>query len=274
MSELAERLGYRSTDRLVILSADLLGSSHAANVAVFDALRRGLATSASLVVPCAWSRQAAASYRGEDVGIELTVNAPDEVLRWGPITQAPSLLDGDGGFPRTIVDLWDHADLDELRRECRAQLERAILWGFAVSHLATHLDALLLRPEFFDVYLDLALEYSLPVRLGTPGLDESAGFPARQLAADEGIVFPEQSLAVRGGRGGLERALANLEPGVTELYLQPAIDTPELRALDPDWSARVDDLDALTADSGVRALIERGAITPVGWSALRDLQRR
>jgi predicted glycoside hydrolase/deacetylase ChbG (UPF0249 family) len=273
MSELAERLGYRPTDRLVIISANLLGSSHAANVGVFDTLRQGLATSASLLVPCPWARQAAADYRGEDVGIELTVNAPDEVLRWGPITQAPSLLDGDGGFPRTVVDLWDHADLDELRRECRAQLERAILWGFAVTHLATHLDALLLRPEFFDVYLDLAVEYSLPVRLGAPGLDESAGFPARQLAADEGVLFPERSIGVRGGRGGLERALAALEPGVTELYLRPAIDTPELHAVDPEWSTRVDDLHALTTDSNVRALMERGAIIPIGWSALRDVER-
>ena len=37
--------------------------------------------------------------------------------RWGPITQAPSLLSGDGGFPRSIDDLWEHADPEEVRRE-------------------------------------------------------------------------------------------------------------------------------------------------------------
>ena len=93
------------------------------------------------MVPAPWARDAAAQYRGEDIGVGLTLNAEHDLYRWGPITHAPSLLDGDGGFPRTAADLWDHADLDEVRRECRAQLERAIYWGFDVSHLDAHLDA-------------------------------------------------------------------------------------------------------------------------------------
>ena len=110
--------------------------------ACYDALRDGVATSASLMVPAPWAREAAARYRGEDVGVHLTLNAEHDLYRWGPITHAPSLLDGDGGFPRTVDDLWDHADLDEVRRECRAQIERAIVWGFDVSHLDSHLAAL------------------------------------------------------------------------------------------------------------------------------------
>ena len=53
-------------------------------------------TSAGLMVPCPWARDAAAAYRGEDVGVHLTLNAEWERFRWGPITHAPSLLDGDG----------------------------------------------------------------------------------------------------------------------------------------------------------------------------------
>src|SRR5581483_11967928 len=127
VTELAERLGYPPDAKLVIVNCDDLGSSRSANVAVYDAMRNGLATSASLMVPCPWARDAAAQYRGEDVGVHLTLNAEWETYRWGPITHAPSLLDGDGGFPRTVEDTWDHADLDEVRRELRAQLERAIL---------------------------------------------------------------------------------------------------------------------------------------------------
>src|SRR5271155_5618854 len=158
---LVEQLGYPATTALLIITADDLGSSHAANVGVYEALRDGLATSAALMVPGPWAREAASRYRGEDVGVHLTLNAEYDLVRWGPITQAPSLLDGDGGFPRTAADLWDHADLDEVRRECRAQLERAIYWGFDVSHLDAHLDAVQLKPEFFDVFLDLAEEFRL-----------------------------------------------------------------------------------------------------------------
>ena len=84
------------------------------------------------MVPCPWARDAAAMYRGEDVGVHLTLNSEWSNYRWGPITHSPSLLDGDGGFPRTVEDVWDHADLDEVRKECRAQVERAIYWGFDV----------------------------------------------------------------------------------------------------------------------------------------------
>ncbi len=126
MTSLAEALGFAPDARVLILNADDLGLSHAANVGSYEALRSGLVTSASLMVPCPWAREAASRYRGEDVGVHLTLNAEHERYRWGPITQAPSLLDGDGGFPRTVDDLWDHADLDEVRRELRAQVERAI----------------------------------------------------------------------------------------------------------------------------------------------------
>src|SRR5581483_9079796 len=51
-------------DRLVIINADELGLTRASNVGVYDALRHGAATSASLMVPAPWARDAAAGYRG------------------------------------------------------------------------------------------------------------------------------------------------------------------------------------------------------------------
>ena len=222
MTTLAERLGYAADAKLLIVSCDDLGLTHAGNVASYDALRHGMATSASLMVPCPWARDAAGGYRGEDVGVHLTLNAELETYRWGPITHSPSLLDGDGGFPRTIEDAWDHADLDEVRRECRAQIERAIVWGFDVSHLTSHLGTLQPRPEFFDAYLELAVDFGLPLRLGGDDAEHVAGFPFRRLAADEGVVFPDHVVACPpGARRRVERALFELEPGVTELASAP-----------------------------------------------------
>src|SRR3712207_9525893 len=75
MATLAERLGYGPDDRLLIVNCDDLGSSHAANVGVYEALREGTATSATLMVPCPWAREAAARHRGKDVGVHLTLNS-------------------------------------------------------------------------------------------------------------------------------------------------------------------------------------------------------
>src|SRR3954451_19947471 len=275
MTTLAERLGYSPDDRLLIVNCDDLGMCHAANSGVYESLRMGVATSATLMVPCPWAREASASYLGEDIGVHLTLNAEWDLYRWGPITQAPSLLDGDGGFPRTTTDVWDHADLDEVRRELRAQIERAILWGFDVSHLDTHMGALQLRPEFFDVYLDMAVEFGLPLRLSGESTERLIGFPFRQLAAEAGVLFPDHFVHVRGvgSRRTVERLARDLRAGVTEVYVHPAIDTAELRALAPDWAARVDERDLVVHDVGLRTLLDRSGAHLIGSLELRELPR-
>ena len=198
MTTLAERLGYGPDAKLLIINCDDLGSSHSANDAIYDALRDGLATSATLMVPCPWAREAASRYRGEDVGVHLTLTSEWDLYRWGPVTHAPSLLDGDGGFPRTIHEVWDHADLDETRRELRTQIERAIVWGFDVTHLDSHMGTVQLRPEFFDIYLELAVEFGLPMRMAGASAERIIGFPFRRLAAEEGVVFPDHLVSYRG----------------------------------------------------------------------------
>jgi predicted glycoside hydrolase/deacetylase ChbG (UPF0249 family) len=275
VTTLAERLGYGPEERLLIINCDDLGSCHAANLGVYDALRDGVATSATLMVPCPWARDAASRYRGDDVGVHLTLNAEHERYRWGPITHAPSLLDGDGGFPRTVSDVWDHADLDEVRRELKAQVERAILWGFDVSHLDSHMGTLQLRPEFFDVYLDLAVEFALPVRLSGASSERAIGFPFRRLAAEEGILFPDHFVHVRGvgSRSTVEKVIGELRPGVTEVYVHPAVDTPELRDVAGDWAARVDDHHLVSRDDALRDALDRADVRRVGYRSIRDLQR-
>ena len=212
------------------------------------------------MVPCPWARDAAAMYRGEDVGVHLTLNAEWSNYRWGPITHSPSLLDGDGGFPRTVDDVWDHADLDEVRKECRAQVERAIYWGFDVSHLDSHMGTLQLRPAFFDVYLETAVDFGLPLRMA----------PARGRAADRlpvpaarragGRRVPRPLRATRTSARGAQidaGARRRSRPGVTEIYVHPAVDTDELRASHPDWANRVDDHALVTSRPDARRLIER-----------------
>lgn len=276
MTSLAEALGYPPDASLLIVTCDDLGVTHAGNSGVYSALREGFGKAAGLAVPGPWAREAAARYRGEDVGVHLTLNAEYDLFRWGPITHCPSLLDGDGGFPRTLQDLWDHADTDEVRRECRAQIERAIYWGFDVSHLSCHLGALESRPEFFDVAVELASEFSLPLRL--PGVEAEAqwGFPFRSLSAEEGVISPDHLVRVsrnRDTRAAFDQLLTDLKPGVTEVVLRPAKDTAELRSVAPDWASRVSDHDlAINADS-LRVLTSRAGVHLIGYRELRELQR-
>jgi hypothetical protein len=276
VTSLAEALGHAPDSKLLIVSCDDLGISYATNWAVYASLRTGIATSGGLVVPGPWAREAAASYRGEDIGAHLTLNAEYDLYRWGPLTHAPSLLDGDGGFPRTLVDLWEHADVDEVRKECRTQIERAIYWGFDVSHLSAHLGALEMRPEFFDVALELAVDFQLPLRLAGHEHQYRTGFPFRELAAEAGVLSPDYLVRVPRGqstRAGLGQLLAGLRPGVTELVLRPASDSAELRAVVPDWLARTEDYEIGASAPGVYGLGDSGGLTLIGYRDLRALQR-
>ena len=276
MTSLARALGFSDDDRLLILSADLMGSTHAATAAGLSALRDGCATTATLMMPGPWARHAAdhlANADDLDVGIHLTLNAELESFRWAPLTHAPSLLDGDGGFPRTPEDLWDHADIDEVRRECRAQVERAISWGIEPTHLTTHLLAMQQRPEFFDVLLDIAVETGLPVRLESGDAETAAGFPFRRLAAEEGVAMPDHFRLVRGGtRAHLEAVLADLAPGITEVAFAPALAAEEIRAIDPAAAGRFDDLAVLT-DRELHGRLDGLGVALIGYRALRDAQR-
>ena len=158
-----------------------------------------------------------------------------------------------------------------MRRELRAQVERAIFWGFDVSHLDSHMGTLQLRPEFFDVYLDLAVEFGLPLRLSGASSERGIGFPFRRLASEEGVVFPDHFMSSGAwARRQLEKVVHDLRPGVTEVYIHPAVDTAELRALAADWPGRVDDHDLVTSDHSLRQMLDRAGVQRIGYRPLRD----
>src|SRR5205814_5397951 len=103
---------------------------------------------------------------------------------------------------------------------------------------------------FFDVYLDLAVDFGLPLRLSGASSERTIGFPFRRLAEEASVLFPDHLVVIPGvgSRRVLDRVVMDLRPGITELYVHPAVDTAELRALAPDWAARVDDHDLVTRD--------------------------
>lgn len=267
-----------NSDRAVLVTFRDLGMTHAANVGIYEALQHTTA-SASLAVPCPWAREASSRYRQQDVGVQLTLNAQHDLYRWGPITHAPSLVDGNGGFPTTTHDLWEHADLDEVRRECRAQIERAAIWGIDITHLVSHLDVLAMRAEFFDVLLELAFEFSLPLGLPDPMQSELAGFPLRALAREEGVYFPDQTVDLMHSTPTVETLVSvfqALPPGVTELRFSPTIRSPEIEALSPDWHNEVAQYEFLTQTpkSLLAQLAKDHGIALVTFRQIRDLQRR
>jgi len=278
MSEptLAERLGYAPDQRIAIVNCDDLGSSHSANAAILRAMDEGVATSATLMVPCPWAREAARMFAGRDVGVHLTLTCEYPGYRWRSLTGAKSLHDDDGFMPATIEEVWARADLSDVRAELMAQVEQALAWGLDVTHLDSHMGTVQLEPRYFDLYLDTATAFDLPMRMAGARQDERLGFEGRKRAAERGVVYTDRFISVwpNNTRDEFLSRIPNLYAGVTEVFAHPVDDGDELRAYDPDHpQIRADDAVAF-ADPTMIKLFDDAGVTRISYRPLRDLQRR
>ena len=275
MSSLAERLGYGADDKLLIVNCDDLGSSASANRATQAALAAGLATSATLMVPCPWALDGVEKGGAGGLGVHLTLTCEYPGYRWRALTGAASLHDVQGYMPATAQAVWENADLDDVGAECRAQIDQAYAWGVDVSHLDAHMGTMQIDPRYFALFVDLAAQYDLPLRMFGSGAERKLGFPGRSQAAERGLVFPDHLLTTWGApaRPTFEKILSGLRPGVTEIYVHPVEDGPELRSYDPTHpQIRVDDY-ACLLDPELPAKVAAAGAHLTDFRPLRDLQR-
>ena len=66
--------------------------------------------------------------------------------------------------------------------------------------------------------------------------------------------------------------LDELPAGLSNILMHPAVDTPELRAIAPDWRCRVADYQLFT-DPALRRLLDAAGVNVIGFRALRDAMR-
>ena len=272
---LAERLGYGAEDRLLIVNCDDLGSSHAANVATFRSMVHGVATSATLMVPCPWAREAARMFRGYPVGVHLTLTCEYRGYRWRGLTNGASLHDGEGFFPRTTAAALERLDAADARAECQAQIETALSWGVDVTHLDAHMGVVQARTDLYGVYLDLAEAFRLPVRMVSRREAATQGFQARERAEARGVLFNEHIVCPwpRRTRDVVFEEIPKLPPGVSEMFAHPVLDGEELRAYDTENAdIRAHDAVCLT-DPAVSDLLARHGVKPISFRELRERQR-
>jgi hypothetical protein len=69
-----------------------------------------------------------------------------------------------------------------------------------------------------------------------------------------------------------KKTLDSLPPGLTYFIIHPAQDTPELRAITPNWQGRVADYRAFTS-SELRNYVKNSGVQVIGYRALRELMR-
>jgi len=283
---LAERLGYKPTDRLLIINGDDVGMCHAANEATIESLERGSMTSASIMVPCPWFYEIAdyaKAHPDRDFGLHLCHTSEWKHYRWGPVAprdQVPGLVDASGCLWPEIEQVYAKSNPNEALVEARAQIRKALEAGIDVTHLDSHMGTLQYDPRYIEVYLKLAMEFDLPVRMASQATLERFQQPAlRAKFSAQGIVFtddfiydqlPEES---RDVKAFWLKIVAGLKPGVTELYIHAAKPTEELQAITGSWKTRAAEFETFTHDPDMQKLLAQQGILRIGYRPLRELQR-
>ncbi len=125
--------------RRIFLNADDFGLTNGVTRGIARAMLEGIVTTTSAMpcVPGSPERVSAAlgPVNGR-VGAHLQLT--DGVPCCDP-REIPSLVNGEGRFPRSWNDLAaDRLNPDEIRKEWTAQIDRVLDWGIRPSHLDTH----------------------------------------------------------------------------------------------------------------------------------------
>ncbi len=254
----------------IIFRADDIGSSHTANLACIDAYKNGVARSVEIMVPCAWFPEAVKMLKevpGYDVGVHLTMTSEWENIKWGPITDAPSLVDENGyffptywpndRFPSERTFTGNDWKIEEVEQELRAQIEMAMkhLPG-RISHMGIHMGGTNADPKIAEVHAKLANEYGLLTSLAPYNVKYFNGFKGARLG-EEMIL-------------NLIQALEEIGPGDYLFIEHPGYVTREMQAIGHDGYYDVaqnrDGVTRAWTDPGVLEVIERRGIELISYA--------
>jgi predicted glycoside hydrolase/deacetylase ChbG (UPF0249 family) len=203
----------------LIVNADDFGRTPGVNAGILEAHAAGIVTSATVMVlePSAARGIRDAAERGWNLslGVHFTLTgggSPAAAAR-----AVPTLAPG-GRFPRAAGELPRRIPEDEVRAELEAQIEIfQVLARRPPTHLDSHHHAAR-HPDVAPVFAAVARERSLPVR----AVDDAD----RNALREAGVRTPDRFFAGFYGpdasRATLERILASLPDGVSELMCHPA----------------------------------------------------
>ncbi len=284
MKNIAERLGYPADAKLLIIHADDLAVARSVDRASFAALDQKAVSSASIMVPCPWLTEVAEyakAHPDADLGLHLTLTSEWDPYKWGPVAprdQVPSLLDPNGYFWADNSPVAKNGKPEEVEREIRAQVERALAMGIHPTHLDTHMGTLAARPDFYAALIKVAHEYHLPfmaVRSTDPQLAPMMKMlTPHDIALDSVAVF-NPSIPASEWTQSYVKMLQGLGPGLHEIIVHLGYDDAELQAITvdhPDYGAawRERDFKAVTSPEFKKAL-EDNHIILIGWKDLEKL---
>jgi hopanoid biosynthesis associated protein HpnK len=267
----------------LIVTGDDFGLAEPVNEAIVEAHRRGILTTASLMVGAGSATDAVARARSVPslkVGLHLVVVEGRPILAPNAV---PNLVDRNGEFSRHLVRsgfkfFFRPAVRRQLEAEITAQFEAFRRTGFVLDHVNAH-NHMHLHPTILTLMIKVGRRYGLrsirfpyepPLRswrASHEGLGSKIGWwlflgPWLQLMKKRlrraGVQINDYLFGMASsGQMTLDRVMALLQqipPGITEMYFHPATRRcPEIDRTMPDYKHE-EEFRALTHPSVLDAL--------------------
>jgi len=285
--KLSKTLGYHEDAKLLIIHADDAGLSHAENRATIEALENGVVNSYSIMTPCPWFYEMANFAKNNlhyDHGVHLTLTCEWNHFKFGPVLstkEVPSLVDKHGYFFKDRHSLINKAKIEDLRKELRAQVDRALDFGLQPSHLDSHMYSLGASKEFLDLYREIGETYKLPILLNGKLINQVSGINPEELDLGktpyvDQIYLGNFEIYNKGDLASYyTQSLQNLKPGLNVILIHPAFDDPEMKSITIDhpnfgseW--RQIDLDFFTSPV-CKDILKDAHIKLITWKEIKDL---
>ncbi len=239
----------------LIVRADDMGSSQAANAASLRSYTNGIITSIEVMAIGPWFPEAVRLLNenpGIDVGLHLVLTSEWDNIKWRPLTQCPGLTDKNGYF---FPKLWPDKNYpgqsvvengwtpEEIEQEFRAQIKLALVNIPRISHLSGHMGSTAFDPGVAEITSRLAEEYHLP------SVDGSLVAYARQIDGQQNNREPGTQIrkqksdidvvSYKGPHGTQKEKIESfiamlntLEAGKTYVFVDhPAFNTEEMQAV-------------------------------------------
>jgi predicted glycoside hydrolase/deacetylase ChbG (UPF0249 family) len=254
-----------------------MGMCHSLNMAMKKIFESGLPISTSVMFACPWYQEAVEilkEYPEVSVGIHLTLNAEWKNYRWGPIVgreAVPSLVDSNGFFFPSRSTFFDNdPKTEEVEKELRAQIERAVNSGIQIDYLDYHMGTAVQTKELRKIVENLAEEYSLGI---------SGYFNEIYSNITYSAPFGEKT----------DSLLANvkrLQPGINLQVVHVGLQNPEMNALvdlntfglplmsrhreEEMESILSPDLPKLLKENNIKIITYRDLITKIGLENMKS----
>ncbi len=283
---ISKKLGLAENSKLLIIHADDAGLSHSENLATIESLERGIVNSYSIMVVCPWYYEMACFAKNNpdfDYGIHLTLTCEWEKYKFGPVlptSEVPSLVDENGYFYENRELLKNSASNEEVEKELRAQIEKALKFGLKPTHIDSHMYSVGAKPEFLKIYRALGKEYGLPVLLSKQlmemvGLNSNDNIEENDLLIEKVHYGKFEHFKKGTLRDYYNSVFDNLVIGLNILLIHPAFDDPEMKGITinhPNFGSewRQIDFDSFTNKENMLRLKEI-EIELITWNDLKCL---